>query len=66
MIIDRRSSKVIFTNKMKLRILRLLMTIMLGVSVEAGLDVEDLIARGYTCSLADTRYHLFKLTEKDP
>ena len=35
---------------------------MLGISVEAGLDVEDLIARGYTCSLANTRYHFFKLT----
>ena len=32
-------------------------TLLLGICVEAGQDVEDLIARGFTCSLADTRYH---------
>ena len=48
--------------KMRLRILRFSVTMMLGISAEAGLDVEDLIARGFTCSLADTRFHLFKLT----
>ena len=43
------------TFMMELRII--LVTIMMVIGVKAGLDVEDLIARGFTCSLADSRYY---------
>ena len=38
-------------------------TLLLGICVEAGQDkdVEDLIARGFTCSLADTRYGIIAI-----
>ena len=38
---------------MELRII--LVNLVLVIGVKAGMDVEDLIARGYTCSLADSR-----------
>ena len=41
---------------MKLWTLLSIMVMVMMITVEAGLDVEDLIAKGYTCSLADSRY----------